>query len=67
MKLRKLLCIAAILCLLCSVAAADRPGNFSYAVPVNIIRSSVRPYNWKLSDFSLPFRIQMSLIVALSK
>ncbi len=51
MKLRKLFCIAAILCLLCSVAAADRPGNFSYAVPVNIIRSSVRPYDWESQEY----------------
>ena len=51
MKFRRIICIAAILCMLCAAAAADRPGNYSYQVPVNIMRSNVRPYDWEAQEY----------------
>lgn len=46
MKIKKLLCIAFVLCLLCSVAAAD--GYGSTVPPVNIKTVSTAPYHWEV-------------------
>ena len=54
MKARRILCIAAVLCLLwTATAAADGYGydsgyGYNYAVPVNIMQQSARPYHWDL-------------------
>jgi len=45
MKIRRILCIAAILCLLCPLAAADGSSSV-YGSPVNIMLDSAQPYRW---------------------
>ena len=65
MKIRRILCIAAVLCLLSGSAMADGEG-YSYAtyppyttptpyssyygVPVNIMQNSARPYYWEVQQ-----------------
>ena len=44
MKIRRILCLAAVLCLAWTMAAADG-SDYSYA-PVNIRQSAVMPYTW---------------------
>lgn len=43
MKIRRILCIAAVFCLLWSAAAAD---GYAYGAPVNIMQQSAIPYHW---------------------
>ena len=45
MKIRRILCIAAALCLLWTIAAADGYG-YGYGAPVNLMSQSARPYHW---------------------
>ena len=50
MKTRRILCIAAVLCLLWSAAAADGYGynyTYNYGAPVNIMQQSAIPYHWE--------------------
>ena len=48
MKTRRIFCIAAVLCLLWTAAAADGYGNgYNYGTPVNIMSNSARPYYWE--------------------
>ena len=47
MKTRRILCIAAALCLLCAAAAADGNG-YGYSAPVNIMQQSAIPYHWEV-------------------
>ena len=44
MKIRRILCIAAVLCLLWSAAAADGYGYY-YGAPVNIMQQSANKEN----------------------
>ena len=50
MKTRRILCIAAVLCLLWCTAAADGYGynyGYNYGAPVNIMQQSAIPYHWE--------------------
>ena len=46
MKIRRILCIAAVFCLLWCTAAADGYG-YNYGAPVNIMQQSAIPYHWE--------------------
>ncbi len=46
MKIRRILCIAAVLCLLWTAAAADGNGYY-YNTPVNLMQQCARPYHWE--------------------
>ena len=50
MTIRRVLCIAAVFCLLWTAAAADGNGygnSYNYGTPVNIMQQSARPYHWE--------------------
>ena len=48
MTIRRILCIAAVFCLLWSTAAADGEGYANYYnAPVNLAQLSARPYHWE--------------------
>jgi len=46
MKNKRILCLAAVLCLLLGSAAADGQYNYYNYSPVNLIEKAVMPYNW---------------------
>ena len=52
MMIRRILCIAAALCLLCAAAAADGTGSGypGYGYTVNLMQNSARPYHWEVQD-----------------
>lgn len=47
MKIRRILCIAAAICMVWTAAAADGYG-YGYGAPVNLMLQSARPYHWDL-------------------
>ena len=48
MTIRKILCMAAALCLLWTAATADGYGyNYNYGAPVNLMQYSAIPYHWE--------------------
>ena len=49
MTIRKILCIAAAICLLWTAATADGYGyNYNYGAPVDLIQYSAIPYHWEV-------------------
>ena len=45
MKIRRILCLAVILCMFCPLAAADGETSV-YGSPVNIMLDSAQPFRW---------------------
>lgn len=63
MTIRKILCMAAALCLLWTAAAADGYGyNYNYGAPVNLMQYSAVPYHWEIqprnSGDEMTWRVQ---------